>query len=79
MRIRFHEIRELPVFPVVIAAVYDDTAECNGMAVDVLCCGMDDNVCAEFQRFHEEWRCERVIDEEGNVKFLGEFGELFKI
>ena len=79
MRIRFHEVWELTVFPVVIATVNDDTAERNGVTVDVLCGGMNDNVCAEFQRFHEKWRCERVINEEGNVKFLGELGELFKI
>ena len=47
-------------------------AERNGVTVDVLCCGMNDNVCAEFQRLHEEWRCECIINEEGNVKFLGE-------
>ena len=48
------------------------------MTIDVFCGGMDNDVCAVLQRLYEEWRSERVIDKEGNVKFFGELRELFK-
>ena len=79
LRIGIDKIRELSIIPVVIASINHDTAQGNGVAVNVLGRRVNDDIRPMLQGLHQERRCKSVVHKERHVEFLGKLRELFKI
>ena len=64
--VRLDKLWELAIIPVELAAVYDDTADLNGMSIHIFTCGMYDDISTEVKRFTENRSCKCVVYDQWN-------------
>ena len=79
MCIGVYQVRELSIFPIIIAAIDYYATQGDCVAVNILGRRMDDHIRAMLKGLYQE-RCGKgVVNKERNVKFLGELREFFEI
>ena len=68
----------LPLLPIVIAAIHDDAADGCAMSADEFGGGVGDDVRAPFKRAEEIRRGEGIVNEQNEFMFLRDLGNFFE-
>src|SRR5665213_3963378 len=67
------------LFPREFAAVDDDSAECRAMPTHELRERMHHNVCAMLDGTQQDWRGDRIVDDQRHAVFMSHGGESLNV
>ena len=77
--IRFYKLWEFAVIPVKLTAVYDDTADLNGMTIHIFTCGMYNDIGTKVKRLTKDRGCKCIVHDQWNTHSMSDICKTFNI